>query len=580
MTRHSIFAALGIAALALLAACGGPRPADMVIMNGHVVTVDDAMPKAEAVAIAGDTIVAVGSMGDVRPYIGRHTQVIDAGGRLVIPAFIEGHGHFMGLGESKLELDLTRARTWSEIVDMVADAAAKAKPGAWIVGRGWHQDKWDHPPSPNQLNLPIHTSLSARTPDNPVFLTHASGHMSFVNARAMELAGITRETPDPSGGEIVRDSRGNATGLLLETAQGIARVPLNQWRNQRSRDEIRAERRRVVQLAGQEALSKGITTFHDAGEPFATIDLFKQMAADGNLPLRLYVMVGDNAVERMRDELPRYRMIGFGNNFLTVRAIKEYMDGALGSRGAWMLEPYDDDPSTSGLNTTSLDHIRRIADLAIQYDFQVATHAIGDRANREVLNLYQAAFEGAGIDGKARRWRIEHAQHITLQDQPRFAQLGVIAAMQAIHCTSDGPWVPQRIGDKRAREESYMWRNLIDSGAVVANGTDVPVEDTNPIPNFYAAVTRRMSNGKQFYPDQVMTREEALRSYTINNAFAAFEEDIKGSITPGKLADIDILSKDIMTIPVDEIPSARVDYTILGGKVVYRAEDQQAEAGT
>jgi predicted amidohydrolase YtcJ len=575
MTRHPIIASLSLAALTLLVACGGPHPADMVIMNGHVVTVDDAMPKAEAVAIGGDTIIAVGGMSDIRPYIGRHTQVIDAGGKLVIPAFIEGHGHFMGLGESKLHLDLTKARTWDDIVDMVADAAAKAQPGAWIVGRGWHQDKWDHPPSPNLLKLPIHTSLSARTPNNPVFLTHASGHMSFVNAKAMELAGITRETPNPSGGEIVRDSHGNATGLLLETAQSIARIPLNQWRSQRTRDEIRAERRRVVQLAGQEALSKGITTFHDAGEPFATIDLFKQMAADGNLPLRLYVMVGDNAVERMRDELPKYRIIGFGNNFLTVRAIKEYMDGALGSRGAWMLEPYNDDPSTSGLNTTSLDHIRRIADLAIQNDFQLATHAIGDRANREVLNIYQAAFEGAGIDGKARRWRIEHAQHITPQDQPRFAQLGVIAAMQAVHCTSDGPWVPERIGDKRAGEESYMWRNLIDSGAVVANGTDVPVEDVNPIPNFYAAVTRQMSNGRQFYPDQVMTREEALRSYTINNAYAAFEENIKGSITPGKLADIDILSRDIMTIPVEEIPDAHVEFTILGGKVVYRAEAQE-----
>ncbi len=579
MTRHPT-ALLSLAALAFLAACGGTPPADMVITNGHVVTVDEAMPEAEAIAVSGDTIVAVGTADDIQPYIGRHTQVIDAAGRLVIPAFIEGHGHFMGLGESKIELDLTKARTWQDIVDMVADAASSAKPGDWIVGRGWHQDKWDRPPSPNLLNLPIHTSLSARTPDNPVYLTHASGHMSFVNAKAMEIAGITRATKNPAGGEIVRDRRGNATGLLLETAQSLAGIHLNQWRNQRSPEEIRAERRRVVQLAGQDALSKGITTFHDAGESFATIDLFKQMAADGELPVRLYVMVGDNAVERMRDELPKYRMIGYGNNFLTVRAIKEYMDGALGSRGAWMLEPYDDDPSTSGLNTTSLDHIRNIADLAIQYDYQVATHAIGDRANREVLNIYQAAFEGAGIDGKARRWRIEHAQHIALQDQPRFAQLGVIAAMQAIHCTSDGPWVPQRIGDKRAREESYVWRNLIDSGAIVANGTDVPVEDTNPIPNFYAAVTRRMNNGQQFYPEQVMTREEALRSYTINNAYAAFEENIKGSITAGKLADIDILSKDIMTIPAEEIPGARVDYTILGGKVVYRAEGQQAEAGT
>jgi predicted amidohydrolase YtcJ len=576
MTRHPIAATLvTFASLGLLAGCGGPRPADLVITNGHVVTVDDAVPEAQAIAIADDTIIAVGSVDDIHRYVGRHTQVIDAGGKLVIPAFIEGHGHFMGLGESKLELDLTKARTWNDIVDMVADAAAGAKPGAWIVGRGWHQEKWDHPPSPNVDGTPVHTSLSARTPDNPVYLTHASGHMSFVNAKAMQLAGITRASHDPAGGTIVRDRRGDPTGLLRETAQALASTILDQWRSRRTPAEIDAERHRVVRLAGQEALSKGITTFHDAGEPFATIDLFRQMADDGELPVRLYVMVADNAVVRLEDELPKYRMIGYGHNFLTVRTIKEYMDGALGSHGAWMLEPYTDMPSTSGLNVTSLDHIRRIADLALKDDFQLATHAIGDRANRTVLDIYQAAFQAAGVDGKARRWRIEHAQHLTLQDQPRFAQLGVIAAMQAVHCTSDGPWVPKRIGDKRAAEESYMWRNLIDSGAVVANGTDVPVEDTNPIPNFYAAVTRRMSDGRQFYPDQVMTREEALRSYTINNAYAAFEENIKGSITPGKLADIDILSKDIMTIPAEQIPDARVEYTILGGKVVYRAETQE-----
>jgi len=572
MTRHSLVAALLAPALLLLAACG-TAPADMVITNGHVVTVDDARPEAEAVAIAGDTIIAVGSTEDILAFVGRHTRVIDAGGKLVIPAFIEGHGHFMGLGESKLELDLTKAHTWDDIVDMVAAAAAKAKPGDWIVGRGWHQEKWDRPPSPAVEGTPVHAALSARTPDNPVYLTHASGHESFVNAKALALAGITRETPDPPGGTIVRDQHGDATGLLRETAQGIAGRVLDQWRGQRTRDDILAERRRVVRLAGQDALSKGITTFHDAGEPFAAIDLFKQMAADGELPVRLYVMVADNAVQKMEEELPRYRMTGYGNNFLTVRAIKEYMDGALGSHGAWMLQPYTDMPSTSGLNTTPLDHIRRITDLAIKNHYQVATHAIGDRANRQVLDIYQAAFESAGVDGKALRWRIEHAQHIAPEDQPRFAALGVIAAMQAIHCTSDGPWVPKRIGDERARDESYVWRNLLDSGAVVANGTDVPVEDTDPIPNFYAAVTRRMSNGKQFYPEQAMTRQEALRSYTLSNAYAAFEENVKGSITPGKLADIDILSKDIMTIPAEEIPEARVEYTILGGKVVYRAAD-------
>ncbi len=478
--------------------------------------------------------------------------MIDLEGRLAIPGFIEGHGHFAYLGFAKMSLDLTRAANWDEIVALVAEAARDAEPGEWIIGRGWHQEKWDRAPQPAVEGLPIHESLSLVSPANPVFLTHASGHASFANALALERAGITPETADPPGGEILRDEEGNPTGALRETAQRPVRTAIEEARASRPPEEVMAEALRAVELAGEEALAHGVTSFHDAGASFETIDLFKQLAANGGLPIRLYVMVRFASNEEMAAKLPEYRMIGFGNHFLTVRSIKRQIDGALGPHGAWLLEPYEDLEST-GLNLETVEDIEGTAAIAIEQGFQVNTHAIGDRANREVLDLYQRTFE-AHPDKTDLRWRIEHAQHLHPDDIGRFAELGVIAAMQGIHCTSDGPWVYKRLGARRAEEGAYVWQKLMATGAVVTNGTDVPVEEIDPIASFYASVSRRMKDGNVFFPDQRMTREEALRSYTINNAYAAFEEDIKGSLTPGKLADIVVLSRDIMTIPEAEIP--------------------------
>jgi hypothetical protein len=324
----------------------------------------------------------------------------------------------------------------------------------------------------------------------------------------------------------------------------------------------------MAALAAEECLSKGITSFHDAGVSFRTVDLFRKLAGEGKLGVRLYVMLGEDS-EALAERISQYRIINEGDYHLTVRSIKRLMDGALGAHGAWLLEPYTDMPTSSGLNTESLEEMAATARVAIENDFQLCTHAIGDRGNRETLDLYQATFE-ANPDKTDTRWRIEHAQHIHPDDQPRFAELGVIAAMQGIHCTSDGPYVPMRIGEERARQNAYPWRNLLDSGAVIVNGTDAPVEDVDPIASYYASVSRKMANGEYFFPEQKMTREEALRSYTLDAAYGAFEEDIKGSITPGKLGDITVLSKDIMTIPEDEIPTTEVLYTIVGGEVRYR----------
>lgn len=554
-----------------IAACEGPPAADaadLVLINGKVVTVDPAVPGAEAIAVRGYTIQAVGSTEEIDELVGPDTRVIDLQGRLAIPGFIDAHGHYMSLGHAKLILDLTQASTWDEIVAMVEGAAAEAEPGEWILGRGWHQEKWETVPSPSVDGVPTHGSLSAVSPDNPVHLTHASGHASIANAMALELAGIDAATPDPAGGTIVKDARGEPSGLLRETAQRIVGRAIAHSQEGRSPEEIRAEEREAVRLAGEDALSKGVTSFHDAGSNFATIDFFKELEEEGNLPVRLYVMVRRESNEAMAERLPEYRMLPQGNDFLTVRSIKRQVDGALGAHGAWLLEPYEDHPST-GLVLEPLEDIMGTARVAIEHGFQVNTHAIGDRANREILDLYQEAFEEAGVDGHELRWRIEHAQHLHPDDIGRFAELGVIPSMQAIHCTSDGPWVLQRLGPERAESGAYMWRDLIDSGAVVNNGTDTPVEDVDPLPGFYASVTRIMPNGEAFFPDQAMTRDEALASYTINGAYSAFEEDVKGSLTPGKYADIVVLSRDIMTIPPEEILETEVVYTIIGGEVRY-----------
>jgi predicted amidohydrolase YtcJ len=555
-----VIAALVFAALSLPAA-------DLVLRNGKVVTLDPAMPQATAIAVTNGRISAVGSDAQIAKEIGSATRVIDLKGRLAIPGFIDAHAHFTEIGESKMILNLRDAKNWNEIVRMVAAAAKEAKPGQWIAGRGWHQEKWDRKPSPDVRGFPVEASLSAVSPNNPVLLEHVSGHAVFVNHAALARAGVTRATPDPPGGEILKDAQGNPTGLLNEAAQGLARKAMDTDNARKSAADQEARAQKIIDLAAADVISKGITTLEDAGSPGDVVDRLRARAEKGGLPLRLYVMLRMSTSE-FAANAKKYRIVDDADHHLTVRAVKRYMDGALGSRGAWLLAPYADLPSSTGLNVEDLKDIEATARVAIANDYQLCIHAIGDRANREVLNLYEKIFR-EHPEKKDVRWRIEHAQHVDPKDIPRFAQLGVIASMQPIHATSDAPMVIPRLGQKRAREGAYVWRSLMDAHAHVASGTDAPVEDVDPIPNFYAAVTRKTAMGQEFFPAQKMTRIEALASYTVEPAYAAFEENLKGRLKVGMLGDITVLSRDILTVPEAQILGTRADYTIVGGKVAY-----------
>ena len=555
-----------------LGACASPpppvEPADLVLRNGRLVTMDSSQPEAQALAARDGRIVFVGTDVDAARHIGPATRTIDLQGRLAIPGFIEGHGHFAGLGESRLALDLTGATSWPEIVQAVAAAATRARPGQWIAGRGWHQDKWTATPQPNVDGFPTHASLDAVSRDNPVVLTHASGHGVFVNARALALSGVTRATRNPPGGDILKDARGEPAGFLSENAALL--VKRGAGEPEPTADEAAMRLRETLRLADAEAIAKGVTSFQDAGEGFDALDAIRAAVDRGDLRVRLWVMVRGSIAE-LEANVDRYRAVGYGGDMLTVRAIKVLADGAMGSRGAWLLEPYADKPGSVGLPRPSMETLPQVARLAIEKNYQLAVHAIGDRANREVLNVYEAAFKDAGRRGADLRWRIEHAQQLNAADIPRFGALGVIASMQPVHATSDGGWVGDRIGPVRVEEGAYVWRKLLASGAALAAGTDVPVEDMDPIANFHAAVTRRLADGRVFTGGQRLTRMEALRALTLGNAFAAFEEPIKGSLTAGKLADVTVLSKDIMRVPEDEIRATRVVYTIVGGQVRYVA---------
>ncbi|MDT8319004.1 MAG: amidohydrolase [Xanthomonadales bacterium] len=548
-------------------------PANLVLIGGQIATADPAIGTVEALAVTGYQITAIGRDEDIAPYIGNETQVVELEGRFVMPGFIEGHGHFMSLGRARQILDLSTVRNWDEVVSIVAAAVDKAKPGEWIFGRGWHQDKWDTVPDDAVDGVPRNDSLNKASPDNPVLLGHASGHAAFANDAALEAGGIGDDTPDPAGGTIVRTSKGLATGLLRETAQRLmdeAVEKYNSFLTLAERERIDRER---VMLAGDEALRHGVTSFHDAGAPFETIDFFRKLEEEGALPIRLYVMVRRESNEDMDRMLPLYRMVAEGNDFLTVRSIKRQVDGALGAHGAWLLEPYEDLPDSTGLVLEPIEDIEGTAEVAIKHGFQVNTHAIGDRANREILDLYERVWEHQSVDGEPLRWRIEHAQHIDPLDVPRFGELGVIAAMQGIHCTSDGPWIPGRLGDTRTEETSYLWRDLIGTGAIIGNGTDVPVEPIDPIASYYASVSRITNTGDKLYPGQSMTRREALASYTVNNAYAAFEEDVKGTLTPGKYADFVVLSQNLLTVEEAGIPDTVVEMTFIGGELKYSRDD-------
>ena len=563
-----VVAGLSVQARAQRGGTAQAPPADLVLTNGRIVTVDDARPEVEAIAVSKDRIQALGTAAEIKAMVGPNTQVIDLQGQLAIPGFIESHGHFGGVGGAQLELNLMNVESWDKIVMMVAEAVSRAKPGEWIYGRGWHQEKWTNRPVPAVEGFPTHASLDKVSPNNPVLLVHASGHAAFANGKAMELSGIRRPTESPAGGEILRDANNDATGLLRERAQGL--IKRGAGAPPPTPEETAARDRQVLELASQEALSKGITTFQDAGSSLATIDRMKELVDAGKMGVRLWVMVRqDNAAIAPR--LARYKMIDYGDGHLTVRAIKKAIDGALGSRGAWLLAPYADKPESSGLETTKVAEIDETARIAMLNGFQLCVHAIGDRANRETLDIFERAFK-ANPAKKDLRWRVEHAQHISAADIPRFGKLGVIASMQGVHCTSDAPYVLERLGAARAQEGAYVWQKLMKTGAIIANGTDAPVEDVDPIPSYYASVSRKTKDGKVFYADQRMSRMEALKSYTINGAYAAFEEGNRGSLQAGKYADITVLSKDILKVPEDEILSAKVSYTIVGGKVLYKGK--------
>lgn len=565
----------------LLAAPGAlaAEKAELVLRGGVVLTLEDDLPRAEALAVQGGRIVAVGNDAQIAQWIGPSTRVIELGGRTVMPGFIEGHGHFFSLGASRQQLDLASARSWEEVVAQVAEAARRTPAGQWIVGRGWHQGKWRQPPTPHVQGYPVHDALSRVTPEHPVLLRHGTGHMLLANRRAMELAGIDRRLDQPiPGGEILRDEAGRPTGVFRENAARLIERAYAAPRQSRTSQQRRAELRQQALLAAEQCLHYGVTSFQDAGASLEEVQVLEELAEAGQLPVRLWVMLGESN-DVLRRTLPQVRRVEAAGGFLTVRGIKRLVDGALGTHGAWLLAPYDDLPGSVGNNTLPLAELEATAELALTHDMQLCVHAIGDRANREVLDLFERVWARHGVAGEKLRWRIEHAQHLDPADIPRLARLGVIASMQASHAPSDGPFVVARLGLRRAQLGAYAWRSLLDSGALIVNGSDVPVEPLDPRVSLVASVTRRMASGQAFFPEQAMTRREALLSYTRWAAQGAFEEAVKGTLAPGKYADLVLLNHDPTTLPAEQWPTLRVLATIVGGKVAWQApaEDGQPE---
>lgn len=534
---------------------------DLLIHGGTIYTMDEAKPTAEAVVIANGIIHFVGDEAKTKAYVGSNTRTLDLADKTMIPGFIEGHGHLMSLGRTLQELDLSSVTSYEALVEKVAAAVVDAKPGEWILGRGWHQSKWNPKPKVVVKGFQTHTALSAISPDNPVMLAHASGHAIFVNAKAMALVGIDKSTRFTDGGEIIKDAEGQPTGILTENATQLIERKL-------PRPTAKSERR-ALKLALAELGKNGITSFQDAGSTATEINIMRGFREKNKLTSRLWVMIAGWEPELLSEWLEKGPQIDTEKHRLTVRAIKLSADGALGSRGAWLLKPYADRAGHSGAATITMSEVYKVSEAALKNGFQLCVHAIGDRANREVLDQFEKAFDDKPSTA---RFRIEHAQHLDAEDIPRFAKLGVIASMQGIHMSSDRPWAIDRLGQERIVEGAYVWRKLKDSGAMVINGTDVPVEPVNPIASFYSLVTRKTLAGTPeggYEPAQKLTRTEALRTYTLDAAYGAFEEDIKGSIEVGKLADFTVLSADILTVPKEQLLDVHVEKTIVGGDVIY-----------
>ena len=540
------------------------QTADKILFNATIYPVNPKQPYAEAVAIKGNKIIFVGSNADVKKYSDSKTETIDCKGQFMMPGLIEGHGHIHGMGASLIDLNLMKAKNWGEIIDMVAAAAKKAKPGDWIIGRGWHQEKWDQVPTKNHLGYPYHEEIDLVTPNNPIMLTHASGHSAYINSKAMELAGIKDNTVSPEGGAVVKDKNGKFVGVLEERAQGLVYKAYNNWSSKRPLEEQKSRWAESIRLAENECIRNGITSFQDAGSSFEQVAWMKELAESNKLQIRHWLMVREG-IQSLEKNSKVFPIENAGGGHLTVKAIKVSLDGALGSYGAWMLEAYSDRNDFFGQNTFSIDELKKIAAFSWKHDLQLCVHAIGDRANREVVDIYTNQI--ATNLSKDHRWRVEHAQNVNPADIPRFAKSKIIASMQGIHCTSDAPYVAKRIGEKRAATEAYMWRDFMKAGVLVNNGTDVPVENIDPFANFYSSVTRKLSDGSSFYDGQKMTREEAIYSYTLANAIASFSEKEKGSVEVGKWADLIILDKNILLCNEEEISKINVKKVFIGGRI-------------
>jgi hypothetical protein len=547
---------LALAAAVTTTAAAQQPAADLIVLNARIYTADATRPLVQALAIRAGQIVFAGNRAGAEALAGPRTERWDLGGKTVIPGMVDAHVHLLGLGQALRLVDLTGTTSYDEVIARVVERAKTVRPGEWVRGRGWDQNDWA------VTEFPAHDALSRAVPDNPVYLTRVDGHAALVNAAAMRAAELTAASQDPSGGRIIRDAAGNPTGVLVDRATGyVGRVIPSD-----SEDEVKA----ATLAAITEANRWGLTGVHDAGEGEDVIAVFEELARGGQYDLRNYVMVrGDEAsLDRLMARGPRTAL---HDGRIWVRAIKISADGALGSRGAALLEEYSDEPGNSGLVTADSGYMRRVAAKALRGGFQVNVHAIGDRANRMVLDIYADALKE--VPTADHRFRIEHAQILSYQDIPRFADLGVIPSMQGSHQTSDMYWVPNRIGWNRS-QGTYAWRSLLNTGVVIPNGSDTPVESANPLISFHAFVTRQDARGYPaggWFPAEKTTRQEALLSMTLWPAYAAFMEDVSGSLTPGKYADFVVLDQDIMTVAEERILDTRVVRTVLGGKTVYLA---------
>ncbi|MEO8449609.1 MAG: amidohydrolase [Gemmatimonadota bacterium] len=550
-------------AIVALAACSSREAADIVFKNGNVYTVNDKAPKAEAIAVKGDKIVYVGTNDGVDPYDGPHTIVVDLAGAAVYPGFADAHYHLIGVGEREMTLNLEGTTTKEAFLATVKERVATAKPGAWVTGGGWIETFWTPPVFPTRQDL------DRIAPNNPVALVRADGHALIANSAALREAGITRATKDPPGGRLNRDARGELTGMLIDAAEGLigAKMPA----------PSEADVDRAVVLGVKRSIELGWTEVQDAGGNWDDVVRFRRLIQDGAIKLRIYKAISGPGPGA--DSLIKIGPMGEKpGGLLTVRAIKVVFDGALGSRGAWLLEPYSDEPRARGLVTTDTVALRPMLKAALERGIQVETHAIGDAANRKILDLYEEALNAVPYGPKRGvfkepRWRIEHAQIVNPADIPRFKTLGVIASMQPSHAIGDLYFAPARLGAARL-EGAYAWNSFLKQGTPVAGGSDAPVERGEPMIEFYAAVTRKDIRGKagpdgEWHPEQKVSREEALKMFTRYAAFAAFEDDKRGSIEVGKWADFTILDHDIMTIPEAEILTTKPVMTVIAGEIVH-----------